>query len=114
MAWKRVLGWVLVAVAIVTIVAFNIHQQQADNSKRNVYAVLPLTGGLASVGDEYKKVIDNEIKNTEYPFHIVYVDSESNPMKGLTALQAATISEEHPIVFSFMSSVGSAIAPYVN
>ena len=113
--WKKVIGWCVVALVVIGVVGINMYNQQNNSTgKRNVYAVLPLTGGLASVGDEYKKVIDNEIKNTEYPFHIVYVDSESNPMKGLTALQATTISEEHPIVFSFMSSVGSAIAPYVD
>ena len=112
--WKKIIGWVLAAAVVVGVVVFNMHQQHANNSQQNVYVVLPLTGGLASVGDEYKKVIDNEIKNTKYPFNVVYVDSESNPMKGLTALQAATVSAENPIVFSFMSSVGSAIAPYID
>ncbi len=113
--WKKVIGWGVAALVVIGVVGTNMYnQQQNSTGKRNVYAVLPLTGGLASIGEEYKKVIDNEVKGTEYPFNIVYVDSESNPMKGLTALQAATISEENPIVFSFMSSVGSAIAPHID
>ena len=69
--WKKIIGWVLAAAVVVGVVVFNMHQQHANNSQQNVYVVLPLTGGLASVGDEYKKVIDNEIKNTKYPFNVV-------------------------------------------
>ena len=89
--------------------------QRANTDLRNVYAVMPLTGPLATLGQEGKKVIDFVMKNGNYPFKVVYVDSEGNPTKALTALQTATISEKEPIVLSFiLSSVNSAIAPYVD
>ena len=112
---KKIIIALCVALVIFA-VGYNAYQseKQATTGKKKVYALLPLTGGLASIGQEYKKVIDNEMKEKEFPFSIVYVDSESNPMKGLTALQAASVSDPHPVVFSFMSSVGSAVAPYID
>ena len=114
--WKHIIGWGLAVFVAGFIIYSNMQEQKAlqESGRRNLYTILPLTGGLASVGQEYKTVIDFETKNEDYPFNVIYVDSESNPMKGLTALQAATVSEDKPIVFSFMSSVGSAIAPYID
>ena len=101
---------------VVFAVGYNAYQseKQATTGKKKVYAVLPLTGGLGNLGQQIKKTIEFAINKGTYPFEMVYVDSESNPMKGMTALQAATVSQDKPIVFTFMSSVGSVIAPYID
>ena len=114
--WKNIIGWTVAVLVAGFIVYSNMQEQKAlqESGKRNIYALLPLTGGLAAIGQEYKTIIDSEMKDNDQPYNIIYVDSESNPMKGLTALQAATVSEDKPIVFSFMSSVGSAVAPYID
>ena len=101
---------------VVFAVGYNAYQSEksAKTGLKKVYAVMPLTGSLATLGQEGKKVMDFMMKNGDYPFKVVYIDSEGNPMKALTALQAATVSEKEPIVFSFiLSSVNSALAPYI-
>ena len=112
---KKIIIALCVALAVFA-VSYNAYQseKQATTGLKKVYAVMPLTGSLATLGQEGKKVIDFMMKNGNYPFKVVYVDSEGNPMKALTALQAATVSEKEPIVFSFiLSSVNSALVPYI-
>ena len=112
---KKVIIALCVALAVFA-VGYNAYQSEksAKTGLKKVYAVMPLTGSLATLGQEGKKVIDFMMKNGDYPFKVIYIDSEGNPMKALTALQAATVSEKEPIVFSFiLSSVNSTIAPYI-
>ncbi|MBP5343700.1 MAG: ABC transporter substrate-binding protein [Alphaproteobacteria bacterium] len=113
--WKGIIGWGVAIAVIFGIVGYNAYQseKQATTGRQKIYAVLPLSGNVAFLGKKIKGVIDYATQKHTYPFEIVYVDSESNPMKSLTALQTATIAQEKPIVLSFMSSVGSAIVPYI-
>ena len=112
---KKLLVGLFILICIVA-VGYNAYrsEESAATGKQKVYALLPLSGGIASVGEQIKKTIDFAMQKDEYPFEIIYVDSESNPMKGLTALQAATISQDKPIVLGAMSSVGSVVAPYID
>ena len=114
--WKSVAGWVVAIAVILGVIGYNAYEneKQTTSGKIKVYTLLPLSGSAAAFGQQAKKSIDYAIQKEEYPFDIVYVDSESEPMKGLTALQSQTISQDKPIVLSMMSSVGSVVAPYVD
>ena len=114
--WKKVVGWVLAAAVVVGVVGFNAYksQERATTGKQKVYAVLPLTGNVAFVGQKIQKSIEFIMQKENYPFEVVFVDSESNPTKGLTALQSAAVPQDKPIALSFMSSVSSVILPYID
>ena len=112
---KKIIIALCVAVCVFAI-GYNAYksEKQAATGKTKVYTLLPLSGSAAAYGQQAKKTIDYATQKKEYPFDIVYIDSGSDPMKGLTALQSQTISQDKPIVLSMMSSVSSVVAPYVD
>ena len=113
--WKKVVGWILAAAVVVGVVVFNMRQQQKDTAdKKNVYAVLPLSGPVANVGKDLKSAMDLWLKITpEVPFDLIYVDSESQPLKAVTAIQQATLNEKEPIVITALSPISAAVIPVV-
>ena len=114
--WKNIMGWMIAIAVIFGIIGYNAYQneKQATTGKPKIYTLLPLSGSAAAFGQQAKKSIEYALQKEKYPFDIVYIDSGSDPMKGLTALQSKTISQANPIVLSMMSSVGSVVAPYVD
>ena len=102
---------------VVFAVGYNAYQseKQAHADKRNVYAVLPLTGPLSVWGKQAKETMDYYLKkNPDTPMHLVYVDSESNPMKAVTGLQSKILNDKNPIVISAISSVSAALLPFLS
>ena len=110
---KKILLTICAVVVIGAIIAMNILQDQQTSGKRNVYALLPLTGPMAQTGKDAKAVMDHYYKNGNYGFNLVYIDSETNPTKAITALQQKAINDDSPIVVAALSGVVSAVAPYV-
>ena len=115
--WKSILGWGVAVLAVGLIVYSNMQEQktQQELGKRNVYAVLPLSGPLAVWGKQAQETIDYYLKkNPDAPMNLVYIDSEGNPSKALTALQSKILDEKNPIVISAISSIGAALLPFLD
>ena len=108
---KKIIGWGIVVLGICFITYFNMKDQ--NSGKKNVYAVLPLTGPLAQTGKEAQQVMDYYYKKGDYPFNLIYIDSETNPTKAITALQQKTINDDNPIVIAALTGITEAVAPYV-
>ena len=110
--WKKIIGWGIVVLGLGFIICFNIKDQNSD--KKNVYAVLPLSGPMAQTGKEAQQVMEYYYKKGGYPFNLIFIDSETNPTKAITALQQKTINEESPIVIAALVGITAAVAPYVH
>lgn len=113
--WKKVIGWAVAALVVIGVVGTNMYnqQEQANSSKKNVYAVLPLTGAFAEFGKNIQKDIEVFMKDNNYSFNIKYIDSEAKPDKAITAIQQATLYDDNPVVLSAFSTVAVALAPFI-
>ena len=111
---KKVLIALFVIICVFA-VGYNAYQseKQATTGKTKVYAVLPLSGVMAQYGKDAKVVVDWYIENKKPDFEVVYIDSESEPAKGLTAFQQKAIYAEKPIVFSLFAPVSSVLLPVI-
>ena len=109
---KKIIGWGIVVLGICFITYFNMKDQ--NSGKKNVYAVLPLSGPMGQTGKEAQQVMDYYYKKGDYPFNLIYIDNETNPTKAITALQQKTINDDNPIVISALAGITEAIAPYVH
>lgn len=100
---------IILSIIIICGVAIAIlwHQNVRENNNKKVYAVLPLTGSFGVAG----KTIQSACVICEHkqPFDIVYVDSESNSAKALTAINQATINEDNPIVIAGATFASTSI-----
>ena len=112
---KKFLGWALAILVVVGVVGYNAyHQQKTDGSKRNLYALLPLTGVIAQPGQDYKAAMEVSYKNLKNPvININYIDSEFQATRAVTALQQTTINDEHPLVLAWTLAIASAVIPQV-
>ena len=112
--WKKVIGWVVAALVVIGVVGTNMYnQQQNSTGKKNVYALLPLSGPLAQYGKDLQQEIKFLVQDKKYTFNTVFLDSAGEGQKAILAFQQATLNEENPIVITTFSTVGSAIAPAV-
>ncbi|MBP5534164.1 MAG: ABC transporter substrate-binding protein [Alphaproteobacteria bacterium] len=113
--WKSIVGWGVAALVVVCIIGTNMHQQrQLETGKRNLYALLPLTGVIAQPGQDYKAAMEVSYKNLKNPkINIVYIDSQFQPTQAVTALQQATLDDEHPLVLAWTLAIASAVIPQV-
>ena len=117
LSWKSIIGWTIAALVAGFLIYSNMQEQKAlqTSGKRNVYAVLPLTGPLSIWGKQNKETMDYYLrKNPEAPINLVYVDSEGNPSKALTALQSKVLYDENPIVISSVSTISAALLPFLD
>lgn len=112
---KRKIIWIVVITIILGII-FGVSLLSKNNisaDKKKVYAVLPLTGSTANVGQNAKKAIDVYLKlHKESKIDVVFLDAESSASKALSSIAQATVRDQNPIVltvFSFLSN--SIIAP---
>lgn len=78
--------------------------------KPTVYAVLPLTGALADVGNIYKNVIEMYLRENDASFAVKFVDSEYNPAKALSAVQQSSVMEDQPIIITAITAISTGIA----
>ena len=100
---------------VVFAVGYNAYQSEkrATTGKRKVYAVLPLTGESGQYGRDVQYVMEAYMQQKDLPFSIQYIDSETNPMKAVTALQQATLNDPAPIVISVFTPIAAALAPII-
>ena len=116
MNWKKIIGWVLAAAVVVGVVAFNMHQQQKEqtDNKKIIYAFYPLTGTVAELGKEAQKYTQIwEKLHPNAPFKIQFVDSESKPDRAVSALNQILFKEKDPVVISLFSFIGKATIPII-
>lgn len=103
---------------IIAAVVFWIATTQSSIEKENkrcVYAVLPLTGPIAQLGKTIQGAMQMYLEEHPYSrIDVVFVDSASVPDKALSALNAKTASKDNIIVVSALSSVSSALIPFVS
>ena len=113
--WKSVIGLSVAALVAIFIVYTNMQEQKAlqNSGKRNVYAVLPLSGPMGQSGKEAQQVMNHYYQKGDYPFNLIYIDSETNPTKAITALQQKTVNDENPIVIAALTGITEAVAPYI-
>ncbi|MBP5344002.1 MAG: ABC transporter substrate-binding protein [Alphaproteobacteria bacterium] len=109
--WKSIVGWGIAALVAGFIVYTNMQEQKAlqETGKKNVYAVLPLTGGLSYVGQEAQKAIQAHMASKDKSFNVIFIDSQSQTSTALTSLLSKTLNEKEPIVLSILTSATSAI-----
>ena len=114
--WKSILGWTIAVLVAGFIIYSNMQEQKAlkETGKKNVYAVLPISGPFT----EYVKVVKDTIKlwqedHPNAPFQITYLDSESNPSKTVSMIHQMASDEKNPLFITSMSLINSAILPVV-
>lgn len=108
------LGLIVIAISIFGILATISSHKQFHNKKQKVYAILPLTGFAGQGGQLLQRMINLYlIQNTNSHLEIVYLDSEANPAKAITALNQAIASDKEPLVISAYTAVSAAIIPLV-
>ena len=114
--WKSILGWGIAALVAGFIVYTNMQGQKAlqESGKRNVYAVLPLSGVLTEIGKSMKDIMTEWQKvHPDALFNIQYIDSQSRPDAALSALNQATMYDEHPVVLTALSTIGNVLSPII-
>ena len=58
--WKTIVGWTVAILILGFVFYSNVKEQRAieNSGKKNVYAVLPLSGSIAKSGQEYQQVLE--------------------------------------------------------
>ena len=100
MNWKKVLGWGVAIAVVFGIIGYNAYQEHLKSltNKKRIYAILPITGGLAFQGKEEKKTMEVWMQNhPDAPFELEILDNESNPTKSLTLAQRVAINDTQPL-----------------
>ncbi|MBP5344263.1 MAG: ABC transporter substrate-binding protein [Alphaproteobacteria bacterium] len=111
--WKSIVGWGIAALVAGFIVYTNMQEQKAlqESGKRNVYAVLPLTGTMAATGKEIKKTMEIYMQaNPSMPFEVKFYDNESDPNKTISIARQIAINDENPL---FTCSVSGLCRPLI-
>ena len=96
----RKILWILVGIIVIGGLFYLNQPNKTTNGKRNVYAVLPLTGSLSYVGQEAKKAIEAHTNANNNLFNIVFIDSHSQTSDALTGLLPKIANEQNPIILS--------------
>lgn len=114
--WKKGIIWGLAFFVVGFVLYFNIQTQKImTQNKKNLYAVVPLTGAFSSIGKSVAQAINFwKENNPEAPFDIVMIDSETNATKAITALQQKTIFDESPLILSVTSMISYNLIPSMN
>ena len=112
--WKKIIGWFLAAAVVVGVVAFNMHQQQTGSAKRKVYAILPLSGNMAELGNSMKDIaVEWQKAHPNALFDIQYIDNQTRSDVALSSFNQSTIYDDNPIVFTALSSISNVLSPIV-
>ena len=114
--WKSIIGWTVAVLIAGFIIYSNMQEQKVQTqSKKNLYAVVPLTGAFSSIGKSVEQAINFwKENNPRAPFDIVMIDSETNATKAITALQQKTVFDESPLILSVTSMISYNLIPSVN
>ena len=109
MNWKKVIGWCVAAVALCFVVCINIQNQKATQNDKTVLVILPMTGNAAVWGEHFSKGVDYfRAKNPNANINVKILDSQSNPMQTVSALQQQ-IAQGKP--FAVITTISSTAVP---
>ncbi|EKD23632.1 MAG: hypothetical protein ACD_81C00210G0004 [uncultured bacterium] len=98
-----------IAVGIVVIIILGfVYMQSAEKSSVKIGAVLPLTGGLAAVGEEIKNGMDLAIK--ESGLTLVIQDGEASPPKSLAAARQLADVDQVTVILTAFRGASLSIA----
>ena len=115
--WKKVLCWMVVVLVVGFVLYSNMKEQNElqNNGKKNVYAVLPLSGSIAKSGQEYQQVLKLYQKvNPNNNLNFIYVDSAFIPSQAVSALQSKIVSADKPLVVVTGTTVALAVLDIVH
>ena len=107
---KKILIALFVIICIFA-VGYNAYrsEQHADNGKKKVYAILPLTGTMASVGKEVKKTVEVYTQNhPNMPMEVQFYDNQSDPNQTINIAKQISFSDTQPL---FMCGVSGLCRP---
>ncbi len=108
-------GFIVVAVLVIALLCAQLSKTPSESEKRNVYAILPLTGAASAGGSAIKKAMEVYLKeHTDLPFSLLFVDSETDPTKSIANLTQAIMNEKHPLVIIATTATTGAVMPVVN
>ena len=113
---KKVIGFCVAIVALGLVVYTNIQNQKAlhNTGKKNVYAVLPLSGSMADSGNAMKDMIVQwQKRHPDALFNIQFVDSQTRPDVAISALNQATLYDDNPIVLTALTLIANVLSPVV-
>ena len=99
--YKVVIG---IVVMILIVMAFNLK----ETSEVRIGAVLPLTGGLASVGEDMKNGMSLAMEETG--LKVEFQDGEANPQKSLTAARQLVDINKTAVVLTAFRGASLSIA----
>ncbi len=84
----------------------------SSSSGKTVYAIYPMSGAFAEGGKNARLITEMYFKNNpKSNLSVKYIDSESNPIKAVSAINQAIVSDENPLAISVITSVGAACIP---
>ena len=114
--WKSIIGYVIAVLVIAGVVFFNVQNQKAiqNSDKKNVYAILPLTGSMAESGNATKDILVQwEKRHPNALFNIRYIDSQSRPDVAISAFKQATLYDDNPVVLTMLSLIANVLSPII-
>ena len=115
--WKTIVGWTVAILILGFVFYSNVKEQRAieNSGKKNVYAVLPLSGSIAKSGQEYQQVLELYQKvNPNNNLNFIYVDSAFIPSQAVSALQSKIVSADKPLVVVTGTTVALAVLDIVH
>jgi branched-chain amino acid transport system substrate-binding protein len=104
----------------VTVLALFVLTAQAQTGPIRIGVMFPLTGPIAANGIPTRDAIKQAFEEENFQvagrkIEVIYEDSQGRPDTGLTKIKALVERDQvHILVSELTSSVGNAVAPYVN
>lgn len=85
-----------------------------DDGVTSIYAVFPMTGAFAEGGKNAQKITNIYFQDhPDSKLRVKYIDSESNPMKAVAALNQALATSDKPLTINVITAVSGACVPIV-
>lgn len=110
---SKILIIIGIVIALAVILTLSLKTQNQSSGKLQVFAVLPLSGAAAAPGNDAMKAMQT-FAAVNPDIEIVFIDSESNPAKAITAVNQKLATVQKPIVISAVTSISAALVPLVS
>ncbi|MES2471181.1 MAG: ABC transporter substrate-binding protein [Patescibacteria group bacterium] len=112
---------IVVSVVIALLIVGGIYSAQHTNQQAEAKPTikigiqLPLTGGVAMLGESSKKALElakENIKNTKYNYELVFEDDQFKPTVGASVANKLTNVDGASVLLSFGSPVGNVVSGF--
>ena len=104
--WKKVIGWGVAALVVIGVVFYNSQNQKESQNDKTVLVILPMTGNAAVWGEHFSKGVDYfKAQNPNANINVKILDSQSNPMQTISALQQQMAQSKPFAVIATISSI---------